>query len=528
MSRASYAGVDQGPKPVTVAATQLQWLLSVLGARRGAPRLLPRCDLVQERAPRLAQREARRRRHLTARQRRSAISGRCWRREGRSSRAMCKALQPLLSDNTVTHVGRGEVVYVDDAQGRRKAAGHAGCRWAAERPLYRLSDLPHAQPSAAPARRTKSPSRLTTDPTPPGRRRFSTSCSAANVKACFFLLGKNAEEHPGLVRRIVDEGHEIGNHTYSHQNLAQLSEIRMRLELNMTQRVIESITGRSTTLFRPPYNADSNPASIEELLPLKIAQDDLGYTVVLERIDPQDWARPRRPRRHHAAREGPAQGGEHRAAARRRRRPLADRGGAAAHHRLPPRRAATTSCRISTLLNIPRDDLMPPVNGGAQSIERIVSSTGFQIWRVDHRVLLGVHDLRHGARRRCARSSSPGSRTGIIGRVDGQPIPLHTPPVSIVIAAFNEGKVIAKTLRSRARDRLPRRARGNRGRRRLARRHRRRSRARRGGGSAHRPPAGSPIAARPSRCATASAMRATASSSSSMPIRSSSAARSAR
>ena len=113
---------------------------------------------------------------------------------------------------------------------------------------------------------------------------------ARGVKAAFFLVGQNAEDHPGLVQRILDEGHEIGNHTYSHANLALMSPARMRLELNMTQRLIESITGRSTTLFRPPYHADSNPTKIEELTPLKIAQEELDYTVVLEKVDPQDWA----------------------------------------------------------------------------------------------------------------------------------------------------------------------------------------------------------------------------------------------
>src|SRR6266699_2556974 len=54
---------------------------------------------------------------------------------------------------------------------------------------------------------------------------------------------------------------------------------------------ISAITGRSTTLFRPPYAADTSPSSLNELFPLKIAQD-LNYLVVLENIDPQDWARP--------------------------------------------------------------------------------------------------------------------------------------------------------------------------------------------------------------------------------------------
>ena len=113
-----------------------------------------------------------------------------------------------------------------------------------------------------------------------------------NVKATFFLVGSQAEQYPGLVKRIVAEGHEIGNHTYTHANLAAIPAKEVQLELNATQRLIESITGRSTTLFRPPYNADSRPSDLAELVPLKQVQDDLGYLIVLENIDPEDWARP--------------------------------------------------------------------------------------------------------------------------------------------------------------------------------------------------------------------------------------------
>src|SRR5205807_1015776 len=79
---------------------------------------------------------------------------------------------------------------------------------------------------------------------------------AANAKAAFFVVGVNAEKYPALLRRIVNEGHEIGNHTYYHPNLALAWPEHVRLELNATQLLIETITGRATTLFRPPYAAD--------------------------------------------------------------------------------------------------------------------------------------------------------------------------------------------------------------------------------------------------------------------------------
>ena len=74
-------------------------------------------------------------------------------------------------------------------------------------------------------------------------------------------------------------------------NLALCWPEHIRLELNATQLLLETITGRSTTLFRPPYAADTSPSSLAELAPLQIA-NDLNYLVVLENIDPQDWAQP--------------------------------------------------------------------------------------------------------------------------------------------------------------------------------------------------------------------------------------------
>jgi peptidoglycan-N-acetylglucosamine deacetylase len=109
-----------------------------------------------------------------------------------------------------------------------------------------------------------------------------------NVKATFFLIGQNAERYPNLVRRIWNEGHEIGNHSYTHPNIGALSERQAQLELTATQRVFQSLLHRSTLLFRPPYNADAEPTSKEEVYPVMYASK-WNYIVVAEYIDPQDW-----------------------------------------------------------------------------------------------------------------------------------------------------------------------------------------------------------------------------------------------
>ena len=108
------------------------------------------------------------------------------------------------------------------------------------------------------------------------------------VPATFFVIGVNAESNPELIRREYREGHEIGNHTYSHPNVALISAERSQLELSTTQRILENLLGVSSTLFRPPYNADSEPQTPEEIVPIRRAQD-LGYTTVAETIDPRDW-----------------------------------------------------------------------------------------------------------------------------------------------------------------------------------------------------------------------------------------------
>lgn len=113
----------------------------------------------------------------------------------------------------------------------------------------------------------------------------------AKIPGSFFVVGENALEHPGLLQRMVRDGDEIGNHSYTHPNLATTGERTTKLELNATQRLIEAYTGRSTTLFRAPYFGDAEPTTMDEIAPALLAQD-LGYTVVGLHIDPNDWQRP--------------------------------------------------------------------------------------------------------------------------------------------------------------------------------------------------------------------------------------------
>lgn len=114
---------------------------------------------------------------------------------------------------------------------------------------------------------------------------------AAHVPATFFVIGGNALEHPALLNRIVRDGDEIGNHSYTHPNMARLGPRETALELNATQRLVQAYTGHSMTLFRAPYFGDAEPTTTDELEPALQAQR-AGYTVVGLHVDPNDWQRP--------------------------------------------------------------------------------------------------------------------------------------------------------------------------------------------------------------------------------------------
>ncbi|HEY8587403.1 MAG TPA: glycosyltransferase [Rhodanobacter sp.] len=112
-----------------------------------------------------------------------------------------------------------------------------------------------------------------------------------HVPGTFFIIGENAEMSPRLVQREVAEGHDVGNHTFTHPNLGESPAGIVSLELNATQRLFEALTGRSMRLFRAPYFGDAEPTTADELVPIQIAQK-MGYLSVGLHIDPDDWQRP--------------------------------------------------------------------------------------------------------------------------------------------------------------------------------------------------------------------------------------------
>ncbi len=105
-----------------------------------------------------------------------------------------------------------------------------------------------------------------------------------NATATFFIIGENAEAHPEILEKIADAGCEVGNHTWSHKYLDNLSESEMRLEIEKAHTLITNILGTPPRVFRPPGGRGNDTV-------LKIAEE-FDYTTVLWSKDTRDWACP--------------------------------------------------------------------------------------------------------------------------------------------------------------------------------------------------------------------------------------------
>ena len=102
------------------------------------------------------------------------------------------------------------------------------------------------------------------------------------VSATFFSVGSNAENHPHLIRRIRDEGHELGNHTHNHLHVAKLSKEELCVDIESAQRVLEELGASPIRLFRPPEGVCTED--------LKSYCEQKGMTIVLWSVDTRDWA----------------------------------------------------------------------------------------------------------------------------------------------------------------------------------------------------------------------------------------------
>ena len=106
-----------------------------------------------------------------------------------------------------------------------------------------------------------------------------------NIKCTFFLVGNLVKVYPAIVRRIIEEGHEIGNHTWSHCSLTSRSDEQIRSELKKSEDAVYEVAGIRPHLVRPPYGAINT--RIKDLM-----FSEFGYSTIMWSVDPQDWRRP--------------------------------------------------------------------------------------------------------------------------------------------------------------------------------------------------------------------------------------------
>ena len=122
-------------------------------------------------------------------------------------------------------------------------------------------------------------------PSPETTPRLLDILKQRNIKATFFMIGQNAERNPAIVKRILAEGHEIGNHSWTHPQLSKLSDDRVTEEINKTQNAIKDASGYTPVLIRPPYGAITGRQK-------EWIEKQFDLSVIIWSVDPFDWKRP--------------------------------------------------------------------------------------------------------------------------------------------------------------------------------------------------------------------------------------------
>lgn len=164
------------------------------------------------------------------------------------------------------------------AAGLGLAAG--GCAYAAMWPTSQI----FGRTLIAPARPGHIALTFDDGPNPAWTPQLVDLLAAHNVKATFFFIGKYAKAEPLLARYVAHAGHAVGNHSWSHPNLALTAPRRVREELRTTKDTLEQIIGRPVRLFRPPFGG-RRPDVLH-------AARNLGMTPVLWNAMTNDWAEP--------------------------------------------------------------------------------------------------------------------------------------------------------------------------------------------------------------------------------------------
>ncbi len=276
-----------------------------------------------------------------------------------------------------------------------------------------------------------------------------------NVKAAFMVIGEDAQDNAGLLRRYVREGHEIGNHTFTHPDISEISQRHLDLELNVTERLFESMLGRKPLYFRPPYSIDQEPDTDDQARPVDIIEK-MGYLIIGDKIDTSDWDE--HPRK---SPQEITQSVFDQLAAMKAKPWL--RGSIILLHDGGGDRSATVAALpvlidslrshgykivpVSALMGKTTEEVMPPITGRERWAARVDSLAFFGFSAFNHFVVtvFFVGDVLMSARLLII------GLFALIDRLRKRKLiggPDFKPSVAVLVPAFNEEKVIARTVRS--------------------------------------------------------------------------------
>jgi peptidoglycan-N-acetylglucosamine deacetylase len=276
-----------------------------------------------------------------------------------------------------------------------------------------------------------------------------------NVKGTFFMIGEVAQDNIGLLKRVYREGHEIGNHTYTHPDISEISERQVDLQLNLTERLFTAELDVQPVYFRPPYSIDQEPDTNDQAAPVDHIQH-LGYVIVGDKIDTNDWDEHPRKSPQEIINSVFAQielsntktwmkgsvilmhdGGGDRSATI-----------AALPELIKALRAhGYTIVPVSELIGKTRDQVMPPIKG-RQRYYAAIDAVAFLLISFFNNFVIGVFfvgDILMSGRLVII---------GLFATIDrfrhrkDFSTPDYQPRVAVLIPAYNEEKVIARTIRS--------------------------------------------------------------------------------
>ncbi len=276
------------------------------------------------------------------------------------------------------------------------------------------------------------------------------------VQATFMMIGEQAQDNVSLMKRVMAEGHEIGNHTWTHPDISEISKDAVKLQLNLTERLFGSKLGVKPLFFRPPYSIDQEPDTNDQAAPAYLIQK-MGYTIVGNRIDTGDWDERQRKSPQSILDDVLEQ-------LQTMKTKPQFRGSIILLHDGGGNRSVTVAAlpvlidglrahgyaieQVSDLMGKTRAEVMPPLNARERWQAR-VDSIAFFVWAFFNHfavMLFFVGDILMSARLLLV------GILALIDRLRKRHVPEiaggFLPQVAVLIPAYNEEKVIVRTIRS--------------------------------------------------------------------------------